>query len=153
MMTDRSAHAEAYFKQGYNCAQSVAAVFAQDMELDVPTAMKMTAGFGGGFGRLREVCGAFSGIVFVAGALYGNTDPAGKAAFYVEIQDLAEQFRTQSGKDTVICRELLDLHKTEGTPQPQPRTEEYYHSRPCLALVTMAVQIMEEYMTAHPLPR
>ena len=112
----------------------------------------MSSGFGGGFGRLREVCGAFSGITFVLSTLYGSDDPAQKTATYTEVQALAAEYRRRNGKNTIVCRELLGLQKAEGSPVASPRTAEYYKKRPCPELVRMAADIMAEYIETHPLP-
>ncbi|MCD7867706.1 MAG: C-GCAxxG-C-C family protein [Clostridiales bacterium] len=138
--------AEGYFRKGYNCSQSVAAAFAEEMGMEPELVLKTSAGFGGGFGRMREVCGAFSGMVFVAGALYGNTDPAGKSAFYAEIQELARRYKEQNGRGSIVCRELLGLKKPEGTPVAEARTEEYYKKRPCPELIRIAADIMGAYV-------
>lgn len=140
------------FMKGYNCAQSVALAYAKEMNLTPEQALTMSAGFGGGVGRLREVCGAFSGIVLVLGALYGSPDPARKTALYTEVQALAERYRTENGGSSIVCRELLGLAKAEGSPVASPRTPEYYKKRPCPQLVRLAADILDEYIAAHPLP-
>lgn len=129
-----------YFYAGYNCAQSVVASFKDVMGLDEKTALMLSSSFGGGVGRLREICGAVSGIAMVAGMLYGDIDPnddTTKADHYALIQSLAEEFRKKH--ETIICRDLLD--KAETCPQPDTRTKEYYESRPCAKLVEDAVCI------------
>jgi len=138
--------AESFFMQGFNCSQSVVAAFAQEIGLSQEQAIKMSAGFGAGFGRMREVCGAFSGIVFVASALFGNTDPAEKSAFYKEIQDLAESYKKENGGASIVCKELLGLKKSEGTWVAEKRTQEYYKKRPCPKLVKLAAQITQTYI-------
>lgn len=145
---------EAYnnFMKGYNCAQSVALAYAEEMHLTPEQALTMSAGFGGGVGRLREVCGAFSGIVLVLGALYGSPDPSQKTALYTEVQALAERYRTENGGGSIVCRELLGLKKAEGSPIASPRTPEYYKKRPCPELVRLAANILDDYIAAHPLP-
>ena len=99
---------EAYnnFMKGYNCAQSVALAYAEEMHLTPEQALTMSAGFGGGVGRLREVCGAFSGIVLVLGALYGSPDPSQKTALYTEVQALAERYRTENGGGSIVCERV-----------------------------------------------
>ena len=134
------------FMQGFNCSQSVAGAFAGDMGLTREQALKLSAGFGGGFARMREVCGCFSGMVLVASALYGNTDPAGKSDFYKEIQELAASYKERNGGGSIVCRELLGLEKAEGTYKAAPRTEEYYQKRPCPELARLAAEITEEYI-------
>lgn len=142
---------EAFFK-GYNCSQSVVLAFALEMGLTEKQALQMAAGFGGGFGRMREVCGAFSGLTLVLGALYGSDDPAQKSQLYTEVQALAEQYRQRNGGGSIICRELLGLSKPEGSPVASPRTAEYYKKRPCPELVRLAADLMAEYIQQHPLP-
>ena len=144
-----------YFTEGYNCSQSVAAAFAKEMNLDTDTVLKLSVGYGGGFGRMREVCGAFSGMVMVAGALYGETDPGSKSALYEKIQELAGEYKTENGRNSIICRELLGLdkdgNKEEVSPTASERTSEYYSKRPCAQLVEIAADIMERYIEEHPI--
>ena len=136
--------AYAYFFEGHNCAQCVVMAFAPEMGLSPARAAQLAAGFGGGFGRMREVCGAFSGAVLVLGALYGSADPAQKTALYTAVQALAAQYAAQSGKNSIICRELLGLQKGENAgPQATPRTPEFYRKRPCPALIRAAADLME----------
>lgn len=141
------------FHKGYNCSQSVAVAFAADMGLTEQQALQMAVGFGGGFGRMREVCGAFSGLTLVLGALYGSDDPAQKTQLYAEVQALAEEYKRRNGGGSIICRELLGLSRPEGSPVASPRTEEYYKKRPCAELVRLAADLMAEYIEQHPLPK
>lgn len=140
------------FHKGYNCSQAVALAFASKMGLTEKQALQMASGFGGGFGRMREVCGAFSGLTLVLGALYGSDDPAQKTKMYTEVQTLAEKYRQRNGGGSIICRELLGLSKAEGTPVASPRTAEYYKKRPCAELVRLAADLIAEYIEQHPLP-
>lgn len=141
---------EAFFK-GYNCAQCVALAYAEELGMTETQALKLASGFGGGFGRLREVCGAFSGVTLVLGALYGSEDPAKKTALYTEVQAMAERYRTRNGGNSIICKELLGLKQAEGSPVASPRTPEYYKKRPCPELVRLAADLMDEYIQEHPL--
>lgn len=143
--------AYAAFHQGYNCSQCVALAFAKEMGLAEDQALRLAVGFGGGFGRMREVCGAFSGLTMVLGALYGSADPAQKTAMYTQVQALAARFCAENGGNSLICRELLGLQKPEGSPQASPRTPEYYKKRPCAELVRLAADLMAEYLAAHPI--
>lgn len=150
----RGQRAQAFFKEGYNCSQAVALAFADLIGMDEKLLIRMTSSFGGGMGRLREVCGAVSGMFFVAGALYGYGEPgiAGqeeKAAHYARIQELAAEYRAVNG--SIVCRELLGLG-TAGADRPTPelRTAEYYKKRPCGQLVMLAAAIMEDYIENHP---
>lgn len=137
--------AKALFEQGYNCAQSVACAYSEELGLPRDTVARMVSGFGGGMGRLREVCGAVSGIVFVYGTLrgYGAADAGeAKTATYAAIQEMAAAFRGQTG--SIVCRELLGLTSKELSPEPTPRTAEFYRKRPCGDLVYQAASLLEE---------
>ena len=138
------------FEEGYNCAQSIAGAFSAEMGMDLQHAVQMASSFGGGMGRLREVCGAVSGMFLVAGALYGYTDPKDKRkkdAHYMLIQDLANQFKTENG--TIICRELLGMIGEKVTYISSPRTGSYYRNRPCEKYVAEAARILEELIVSH----
>ena len=143
--------AKTYFKEGYNCAQSIALAFCDEIGIEKTKLLRMVSSFGGGMGRLREVCGAVSGMFFVAGALYGYDDPKymhAKKEHYARIQELAAQFRAQTG--SIVCRELLGLEGKDQSPVPSARTEEYYKKRPCPEMIAIAAQIMEAYRKEHP---
>ena len=143
-MSQRSDRAKALFLEGYNCAQAVVGAFSDKISMEFDVLMKTVSSFGGGMGRLREVCGAVSGMFFVAGALYGYDDPKAKeekAEHYRLIQELAAKFREKNG--SIICRELLG--ETEQiTHIPSERTRSYYQKRPCVELVADAVLVLEE---------
>lgn len=138
--------AEQLFKQGYNCSQSVVGAYCEKLGLDFETAMRLSSSFGGGMGRLREVCGAVTAMFMVAGLLEGYSDPqniAAKKKHYELIQTLAEKFRKQNG--SIICRELLALDEKQSNPVPEERTETYYKKRPCAELVRCAGEIIDEH--------
>ncbi|MFT3984617.1 MAG: C-GCAxxG-C-C family protein [Lachnospiraceae bacterium] len=142
--------AMAYFKEGYNCSQSVFLAFRDAYDLDFETALKISSSFGAGMGRLREVCGAVSGMFMVAGAVYGYIDPKDhkkKTEHYERIQYLAKEFEDKN--QSIVCRELLGLGPGKEKPEPALRTAQYYNKRPCVALVGMAAKIMEQYMEQH----
>lgn len=147
-MGKKGEQARALFMQGYNCSQSVAAAFCEETGLDQDAMLKISVGLGGGMGRLREVCGAFSGVVLVLGMLYGSTDPASKMTVYPIVQQLAEGFKAENG--SIVCKELLGLAKPEGSPVPEPRTADYYKKRPCAELVAQAADLLAEYIAANP---
>ena len=135
------------FKEGYNCSQAVFLAFEDKLHIDRNVALKLSSSLGGGMGRLREVCGAVSGMFLVAGVLYGYDDPEDydrKMEHYARIQQLAKEFEALNG--SIICRELLGLGVGKDTPAPDHRTEEYYQKRPCVELVGMAAAIMEQYI-------
>ncbi len=143
----RAVKARALFERGYNCAQAVFLAFGDKTGLDEKTAARLSSSFGGGMGRLREVCGTVSGMFLVVGALYGTDDPqAGeaKAAQYRDLQELAKRFRESNG--SIVCRELLGLTEKTSEPTPEKRTAEYYKKRPCSELVAQAAQILDEFL-------
>ena len=118
------------FMSGLNCSQAVAAAFAEEMNMPKSLVEKLTVGFGGGMGRMREVCGAVTGMFMVVGILYGYDDAKdyeGKKDTYALVQELANQFKAETG--SIICRELLGLDGKDNSPVPSKRTEEYYKKR------------------------
>lgn len=147
---DHSMKAAELFLSGWNCAQSVALAFCDVTGLDEKTAARMASSFGGGMGRMRQVCGGVSGMLMVLGLLYGYdeaSDQAGKKALYTEVQALAGKFQAQVG--SIICREILKNPPAD--PNPSPRTAEYYQKRPCARMVATAAGLMDEFIAAHPL--
>ena len=136
------------FKMGYNCAQSVTAAFADEYGYTEEQALKMSASFGGGIGRMRETCGAACGLFMLAGLETGSTDGAdrdGKAANYALVQELAEEFKQRNG--ALRCADLLGLSKKEPVVStPEARTNQYYAKRPCVKMVEEAARIWCEYL-------
>lgn len=138
------------FMQGYGCCQSVVAAFADLYNLDDTMAKRIAAGFGGGVGRMRMMCGAVSGIVILAGLDRGQIDGAdrkGKSMCYKVVQELLDEFKVQNG--SVVCAELLGLkghEKAQLSYVASPRTAEYYKTRPCAAKVESAARIFAEYL-------
>ena len=140
------------FVEGYNCAQAVAAAFGDLTGLDEKTAAKMASCFGGGMGRMREVCGAVSGMLMVAGILYGYDDPKAtkeKRELYAQVQAMAGQFREELG--SIVCRDLLKNPPSD--PNPTPRTEQFYKDRPCARMVATAARIMDAFIQEHPIEK
>ena len=147
---DHGIKAAELFLGGYNCAQSVAVAFCDVTGLDEKSTARMVSAFGGGMGRLREVCGAVSGMFFVLSLLYGYDTPGddeSKKQLYTQVQALAAQFREACG--SIVCREILKNPPTD--PTPSPRTAEYYKTRPCARMVLTAATLMDEFIAAHPL--
>ena len=131
-MNKREELARQAFKEGYNCSQAMVAAFSDLMEMDKKTALRLASSFGGGMGRMREVCGAVTGMFMVVGILYGYDDAKdyeGKKDTYALVQELANQFKAETG--SIICRELLGLDGKDNSPVPSKRTEEYYKKRTC----------------------
>ena len=142
---DHGIQAAELFLSGYNCAQAVAVAFHEELGLTEQQAARMVSAFGGGMGRMREVCGAVSGMLFVLGSLYGYDTPGDdvrKKELYSRVQALAAGFRAENG--SIICREILKNPPSD--PTPSPRTAEYYAQRPCARMVLTAARLMEQFM-------
>lgn len=147
-MTGHGVLAEQLFKQGYNCAQSVLLAFGDVTGLEKDTAAKLASSFGGGLGRMREVCGAVSGASMVLGLVKGGRDPddlEAKKAHYHLVQEFARRFKEQNG--SIICRELLSGVNAQEGKDPEARTAEYYRKRPCPMLCRQAAQIVDELLS------
>mgnify|MGYP005982484999 FL=1 len=147
---NKSEKAKDLFMKGYSCSQSVLGAFAEDLRIDFDTAMMLSSSFGAGMGRMREVCGAVSGMFMVAGLKYGYSDPkdkTAKAEHYKRIQELAVMFKEKNRY--IVCRQLLGLEGNDTNYVPAERTKEYYKKRPCAELVGDAAEIMEEYIKTH----
>ncbi len=145
---ERIAKAVALFKEGYNCSQSVVVAYADLYGFTREQALHMSASFGGGIGRMRETCGAACGMFLLAGlekcAIEGK-DREGKAANYALVQQLAEQFKAETG--TLRCRDLLGLSsKTPVVSTPEERTPQYYAKRPCVKMIELAATIWGNYL-------
>lgn len=131
-----------YFHKGYSCAQSVFAAFGQYTGLGEETSLKLAAPFGAGIGRMRETCGAFSGLVMLSGLLEGNTTPErdAKGHIYSLVQDLADTFKAEHG--TLLCRELLGVEPDKGeSTRPRERDGTYYLKRPCEHCIATATAL------------
>ena len=139
----RADQAEANFLSGYNCCQSVVCAFADAAGLTEEQACRLASSFGGGMGRLREVCGALTAQFMVTGLLLGSPDPldaAAKVRDYARVQALARDFRATHG--AILCRALLGVDGAEA-PTPEARTPQYYAARPCARLVRSAAERLE----------
>ena len=146
---DHSIKAAELFLQGYNCAQAVAVAFCDVTGMEESLAARLASPFGGGMGRLREVCGAVSGMLMVLGQLYGyenSDDDAHKKALYTQVQMLAKKFQEENG--SIVCREILKNPPSD--PNPSSRTAEYYAQRPCAKMVMTAAKLMDEFMEKNP---
>lgn len=141
----RAERARQLFHEGYNCAQSVVLAYSDLFGLDNSLAASISAPLGGGMGRLREVCGAVSGMFMIAGLYYKNDKPgdlAKRKVVYTAVQDLAARSKALNG--SIICRELLGLDHKSDEPTPEPRTEAYYKRRPCANYVASAARLIGE---------
>lgn len=146
---ERAARAVELFKMGYNCSQSVVGAFADLYGYSLEQGLLMAASFGGGIGRMREVCGAACGMFLLNGFETGSTNPAdhaGKVRNYKMVQFLAAEFKKENG--SIICAHLLGLKQkpAELSPVPDSRTEEYYKKRPCVDTVKSAAIIYGNYL-------
>ena len=138
--------AREYFTSGYNCAQSVFLTYAEKYGFDKATALKLSSSFGGGMGRMREVCGAVSAMFMIAGLendYTENNNDEIKAEHYTRIQNLANEFKKKNG--TIICRELLGVD-ADDNPIPSKRTSQYYEERPCEEFIADACKILDEFI-------
>lgn len=147
---DHSEKAAENFLLGYNCSQAVAVAFCEELGMDEKTAARLSSAFGGGMGRMRQVCGAFSGMMLVLGLRYGYDTPGddeSKRLLYTRVQALAEQFRQEAG--SIVCREILGNPST--SPDPTPRTAEFYKTRPCARMTALAARLLDEFMAQNPL--
>lgn len=142
---EHKAVAEVLFASGCNCAQAVFVAFSDVTGLDRQTAMKISSSFGGGMGKLREVCGAVTGAFMVAGMLWGYddvTDETAKKEHYALIRRIADDFNKKH--NTYICNYLLKgIANANVSSDPEPRTEEYYKVRPCVRFVSTAAEILD----------
>lgn len=148
MQEERIEKAVSLFKEGFNCSQSVVAAFADMYGFTHDQALRMSASFGGGVGRMRETCGAACGLFLLAGLETGATEGAdreGKAKNYAVVQELAEEFKRRNG--ALRCADLLGLSKKEPiVSTPEARTTQYYAKRPCVKVVEEAARIWCEYL-------
>ena len=150
---ERVEKAKRLFKEeGYNCCQAVVLAYNDIFGIDDQTAAAVSSGFGGGMGRMREVCGAVSGMVMLAGLIRPATDPTVKdwrTANYALVQEMAGEFKAING--SIVCKELLGLvpmgssqQVPQESPEPSDRTPEYYKKRPCEELVGISARIVGE---------
>ncbi len=154
MVNGHDEKATALFHKGYNCSQAVLCAFSEELGIDDQTALAVSSSFGGGMGRLRQVCGAVSGALMVLGLYYGGFTPGdqrGKAEHYARVQALAKAFEAQSG--SIICKELLATHgqTAEVGGIPTLRNEEFYGKRRiCADSIALAARLTEQYIHEHP---
>ena len=143
-------------EEGYNCCQAVVLAYNDVFGIDDDTAAALSSGFGGGMGRMREVCGSVSGMVMLAGLITPATDPSIKVdrtRNYALVQEMAEDFHKLNG--SIVCKELLGLvpmgshaEVVKESPEPSDRTPEYYQKRPCEELVGISARIVGEKIIA-----
>lgn len=147
---DHGQKAAELFLAGYNCAQAVVVAFCDKTGLEEHQAAKLASAFGGGMGRMREVCGGVSGMLLVLSLLYGYDQPGddqSKKELYTQVQALAGEFREKNG--SIICREILKNPPSD--PNPTPRTPDFYAKRPCVRMVRSAAGLLDRFLEEHPL--
>ncbi len=152
--TYRAELAKSYFQQGYGCAQAVLLTYADALDMDKSTLAKLGSSFGGGMGRLREVCGAVSGAFAVLGFVCGYDDPqdkAGKSRHYAMIREFADRFKAKTGVPSIVCREILGGAGVDNRVggEAEARTAEYYQKRPCAELVGLSAYVLAEMLAEH----
>jgi len=148
---ERKELAASLFRQGYNCSQSMVLAFSDELDLPEDRLCCLASSFGGGMGRLREVCGSMTGTFMILGLLYGYQDPGAdqeKAELYFKVQELALAFEKEHG--SILCRDLLGLTDKHDSSVPSARTDAYYSERPCEKLIGDAARRLQEYLDAHP---
>ena len=144
---DHASEAKRLFLEGYNCAQAVFCAFRDVTGMELDAAARLSSSFGGGMGRLREVCGTVSGALLALGILRGYDDPKDpeqKKAHYALVQEYACRFREKN--ETIVCRELLKNVPVTPGGTPEERTPDFYTRRPCLRLTEEAAAILEEIL-------
>ena len=149
MSTNHAVKAGELFASGYNCSQAVFGTFSDITGVDENTAFMISSSFGGGMGRMREVCGAVTGAFMVLGTLYGysQNDDKVKSELYSMVRDFSERFKAENG--SIVCRELLSQAgiPKDTSGEPEKRTPEYYKKRPCRELVEMAAEILDKMIS------
>ena len=154
-LEERVAKAKRLFKEeGYNCCQAVVLAYNDIFGIDDETAAALSSGFGGGMGRMREVCGSVSGMVMLAGLMAPAADPSVKVdrtRNYALVQKMADEFKAMNG--SIVCKELLGLVPMgsgaatgKESPEPSDRTPEYYQKRPCEELVGISARIVGKHL-------
>ena len=144
---DHEKRAQDLFREGYNCSQAVVCAFTDLTGLDIQTSARLASSFGGGMGRLREVCGAVSGVYMVLGILQGYSDPDdhdGKIDQYHIVQEIARRFKELNG--SIVCRDLMKDILAKPGNEPEERTPEFYASRPCLRVIGQAARILDDIL-------
>ncbi len=147
---DKKELAESYFLKGYSCSQAIILSFKDYVKnIDEKTLLKISSPLGGGLGRLRQTCGAFSTACLVLGYLYGNdsNDIKKKEEIYKRVHELAESFKKEFG--TISCKEILNFKDDKTSYVPDKRTTEYYKTRPCKYVIGYTAKILEEYIKSH----
>jgi len=146
--TEKAQLAKQNFEEGYNCAQAVLLAFCEETGLSREQAALLASTFGGGMGRMREVCGAVSAMFMVEGLVRGYSDPKAKeekSAVYARVRNLADRFREKN--HSIICRDLLIDTETTPGGEPETRTKDYYERRPCGCYVEDASRILAEALS------
>ncbi len=145
---ERASRAREAFEQGYNCSQAVVVAYADVLGQSPDVLASLVQPLGGGMGRLREVCGAVSGMFMVSSAAFSGescTDREVRTGQYTAVQQLAHRYKEECG--SIVCRELLGLKQRSDAPVPEERTPDYYRRRPCAEYVALAARLVGEYLS------
>ena len=145
---DRKEYAKQLFYEGYACSQAIVMAFSDLVDVDQEQLKKLSLPFGGGIGRLRLTCGAFSGMIMVASLLFSNYEDVeeNKIKTYEIVQELAKRF--EEVHTTLSCEKILELAQIDIQigGSPEARTDKYYKKRPCGKVVYQAAKILEDYL-------
>ena len=143
----RKEQAIQYFKEGYNCSQAVVLTFKDILKIDPNELCKIASPFGGGISRMRETCGAVTGMVLVLGNLIGYETPETgekKHELYKNTQEILRIFENRYG--SLTCGKLLKISQKHDDPNPTPRDHSFFLNRPCPELIGGAAEILEDYL-------
>ena len=146
--------AKELFEEGYNCSQAVFCAHCEELGISFETGLKLSSSFGGGMGRLREVCGALSGLFMLIGLKNGYITPNDdslKAEHYAKIQEMAGFFEAEFG--SILCRDLLDLKVKKDLPTPTRRDENFYKTRPCAMFIEFADELFKNNFKNQKAPK
>lgn len=141
-MTTKSDQALSYFEQGFSCPQSVLATYAEQLGLDLETALKISSGFAGGMGRMGETCGAVTGAFMVIGLKFGPATPDDAEArqrTFELVRKFAQTFK--SANPSLLCKELLGFDVS--TPEGKEAAKQPGAYDPCQKIIKNAVEILE----------
>ena len=143
---DNVERAVSCFNQGFMCSQAVLSAYAEQFGLDREAALKVSAAFGGGMGRMGETCGAVTGAFMVIGLKYGRTaieDRESHEKTTRLVREFVDRFKSING--SIVCRELLgcDLSTPDGL---KTFVGKNLRDTRCTKFVRDAAQIVEQLL-------
>jgi C_GCAxxG_C_C family probable redox protein len=139
--------ARQYHEQGFGCAQSVLASFAQEYGLSEEAALRIATGFGSGMGRMCEVCGALTGAFMVIGLNHGKVTTDGSRygtnteTTYRLVAELAKQFEARNG--SIYCRDLIG-HDLSNPQEREKVVQLGLFTTTCRKCILDSVELLEE---------